>query len=196
MSKSNIIEVKKLSVLKEIMETRLTVILGFTIPHTPDKMKIIIRRFLKRKSEIFPLITFIYMEVLDNDRSSLNILKGEPEDYPKIYHIRGGNNILVSVQAATEETLNESFEAAEPFYLKEMNEKENNSEEETKKNLEQDKKKNLEKLVLLNKMCDDVKLNTIKDISMRKKLESIIDKNKDSNVDDGKEYRKNIRKKQ
>ena len=191
MSKSNIIEVTKLSDLKNIMESRLTVILGFTTPYTANKLKIIIRRFLKRKSEIFPLITFIYMEVSDTDRSSLNILKGEPSDYPKIYHIRGGNNILVSVQSATEETLNESFEAAEPFYIKEMNV---SLEDDSIKEKTLENKKNLEKLVLLNKMCDDIKLNTIKDIASRKKIEYVNDKEKETNMDDGKEYRKNIRK--
>jgi len=120
MSRSNILEVTNLSDLKSIIEMCVTVILGFTVHDTPNELKVQVRKFLKRKSEQFPLITFVYMEVSDEDRKTLNILGGEPEDYPKIFHIRGGNTILVSVPSATVETMNESFAAVEDRYVKEM----------------------------------------------------------------------------
>lgn len=298
MSRSNILEVTNLSDLKEIMESCVTVILGFTTPETPKDLKVFIRKFLKRKAERFPLITFVYMEVSESDRKTLNILRGEPKDYPKIYHIRGGNNILVAVEAADEEKINESFAAAEQFYVKEMKAFQKKLKEETanrgksgktdeedtpisdkrqedtddceislsdedkpkkpaqksvqkptqqnpqgkKQPMQQpqdepddqdeeqetaqnrpkggsgpnkqnsmaiqpeeplsqlnpvmEKKKNLEKLVLLNKKSDEMKLDLIKDISKRKKLESIVEKKKEAEkkVDDSKEYRKSVRK--
>lgn len=271
MSRSNILEVTNLSVLKEIMESCVTVILGFTTPETPKDLKVLIRKFLKRKAERFPLITFVYMEVSDRDRQTLNILRGEPKDYPKIYHIRGGNNILVAVESADEEKINESFAAAEQFYVKEMkafqkkikeentkgntsdtpisdkrdddddfeisisdedkpknpitksSQKQNNKQPEqdeqdvensqngqnkqnsmaiqpeeslTQLNPVMEKKKNLEKLVLLNKTSDNMKLDLIKNVAKRKKLESVVEKKKEEEkkVDDGKEYRKSVRK--
>lgn len=283
MSRSNIVEVTNLQDLKEIMESCVTVIMGFTTPHTSKELKIVVRKFLKRKAEQFPLITFVYMEVSDENRTTLNILRGGPEDYPKIFHIRDGNNFLVAVNAATEETIYESFAAAEQFYIKEMKEfqkkirdaemntkkgknkkndvdvdtpisdrqyddrqhddceismsddsipkkqfktkksskectvvdedeiidndknktqtKGNNMVIQTEEPLTQltpamEKKKNLEKLVLLNKMSDEFKLDLIKDITKRKKLESILEKKKaeENKVDDSKEYRRSVRK--
>src|SRR5437868_4871375 len=117
MSRSNILEVTDLIDLKSIMGSCVTVILGFTLPETSDELKIAVRKFLKRKSESFQLITFVYMEVSEAQRQKLNILKGEIEDYPKIYHIRGGNTILLTLLSANKETMNESFEAVEDHYI-------------------------------------------------------------------------------
>ena len=103
---SNIVEVKNVSDLKHIVGKNMTVILGLVLPSTDNKTKVMIRKFLKRKSEKFPLLTFVYMEVSNKDRvSSLNILQGDDDDYPKVYHIRGGNNFFVEVPAATKTKL-------------------------------------------------------------------------------------------
>lgn len=102
------------------MSSCITVIAGFTTPTTPQDLKVFIRKFLKRKSEQFPLITFVYMEVSDSDRNTLNILRGNLSDYPRIYHIRGGNNIMVAVDSANEETITESFKQVEKLYIDEM----------------------------------------------------------------------------
>lgn len=281
MSQQNIMEITNLVDLKYIMSSCVTVIAGFTTLTTPQNLKVFIRKFLKRKSESFPLITFVYMEISDADRKTLNILKGGIKDYPRVYHIRGGNNIMVQVNAANEETIIESFNQVEKLYIDEMKvfqqhlknkqNKINESDEKIDSNDDQiisddpdeeddefdnlqkqpqdsqkqiqkqpqkqlqqkqsqpnkpvkksglnnndneqldsnvtshveqqidpvvEKKKNLEKLVLLNKKCDELKLNMVKDIAKRKKMEIIIDKKNDAEKkdDDGKEYRKSLRK--
>ena len=252
MSGSNILQVTDLKDLKEIMESCVTVILGFTTPKTPTDLKIFIRKFLKRKAEKFPFITFVYMEVSDSDRQSLNILRADHSMFPKIYHIRNGNTILVQVDAATEETIVESFASAEQFYIDEMREIQKKIKEKSLKNTKKEidssdteisikvsdksdnnklskknnkslktnisgqkqsqdqiqnqsqdqiqnqsqaliqpqtqnqtqdltdpsvaKKINLEKLVLLNKKADDLKIDLVKNISQRKKLENKIEK--------------------
>jgi hypothetical protein len=269
-AQQNIMEITNLVDLKYIMSSCVTVIAGFTTPYTPQKLKVYIRKFLKRKSENYPLITFVYMEVSDADRKTLNILKGGIDDYPRIYHIRGGNNIMVEVNAANEETISASFKQVEKLYVDEMkafqqhiknknisdtdekidsnddqiisddpdeesehvqilkksqkntktnkklqtsnneqyniNQQDNNlitqNETQNDQTPEQqidpvlEKKKNLEKLVLLNKKCDELKLNMVKEIAKRKKMEVIIDKKNDDEKknDDGKEYRKSLRK--
>jgi hypothetical protein len=120
MSRVNIIEVTNLSDLKSIMESNTTVILGVTVSKTSHNQKVIVRRFLKRKSEQFPLITFVYMDLLDQDRNTLNILKGRDIDFPKLYHIRDGCDIAVTVTQADEEKMQESFNDVEQIYIKEM----------------------------------------------------------------------------
>lgn len=177
---SNIFEVKNLEDLKTLMESNVTVILGLTCTSTDSKTKVMIRKFLKRKSEQFNLITFIYMNVSDEYRTtgSLNILKGD--NYPKVYHIRNSNQVLVSIEDADYEGIYESFSQVEKYYLKEMEDFKNNSNKsshnsEPEKHVDPkiEKQKQLEKLVYLNSRYDNMKLDLIKEIRRRKKLESV-----------------------
>jgi hypothetical protein len=262
MSVPNIMEIMRISDLKKIMSTCETVIMGFTVSETPTGLKNIIRKFLKRKAEIFRLITFVYMEVSETDRRVLNILSGSDETFPKIYHIRNGEDILVSVQAANAESIVESFKAVEKYYINEMKDfqkqfsemkkkrnpslsQDNASEQDQEREQEQkeepddakntsesdqekqkeetiddqtkmnamnmnenenlqeskedpflNKKMNLEKLVHVNKTYDDMKINLLRDITKRKKIECKNNEKKESEKkkDDGAEYRK-LRKK-
>jgi hypothetical protein len=120
MNLSNIMEVTNLHDLKNLIETNLTVVLGLTTKHTSNSLKVIIRRFLKRKAEKFPLIVFIYMEVSDANRQTLNILQGDIDDYPMVYHIRAANKILCTVKSADETKIYESFANVEQNYIDEM----------------------------------------------------------------------------
>jgi hypothetical protein len=202
---TNIYEVKKLVDLKNIIKSNTTVIIGFTLNDTPTDLKITIRKFLKRKSKSFPLIKFIYMEVNNTDRNTLNILQGEDESFPKIFHIRNGDTILCQVDAATEESIYESFGAVEKYYIDEMknndiNSNEKNNDIESQKDIQKDtkenvdpvleKKKTLEMLVLLNKKATDMKLGLLHNVAKRKKIEKEIEKNKKQNEEDPKEYRR------
>jgi len=208
MSKGNILEVVNLIDLKTTMQTCMTVVVAFTIDKTPNEMKKIVRKFLKRKSEIFPLITFVYMKVREQDRHTLNILKGTDDQFPMVYHIRKGNEILVNCQGADKQMLNDSFDEVEKYYIEEMMEFKNRLKKQNKTdptdlnddpnpndnlpqpdqpaestqpvppNPELEKKKKLEKLVLLNKTCDDMKIDLIREVAKRKKIEENIEKKK------------------
>jgi hypothetical protein len=142
MNKSNIVEVTNLFDLKQIMQSCMTVILGFTVPVTPDDAKVMVRKFLKRKAEKFPLITFVYMEVSDQDRQTLNILRGTIDQYPKIYHIRQGNDVLVNVQAANIKTINKSFDEVEKYYIEDMKNFRNNIKNKNKALVSNDQDRN------------------------------------------------------
>jgi hypothetical protein len=221
---NNLFEVNNVNDLKEIMSENMTVILGLTIKSTNNKKKIMIRKFLKEKSKSFPLLTFVYMVIPEEDRpskdkKSISIFYGNDDKFPKIYHIRDGNQIIVEALNVDKEAVYESFSAAEPYYLKEMennkkdkpkytininnsesnenneeldkdnndnNENNNNSdnndnnkeieqieqiEQDNENNEELEKEKNLEKLLFMNKHYDKVKLNLIKEVKRRKKLE-------------------------
>lgn len=179
---NNIFEVKNLEDLKTLMETNVTIILGLTSDKNDNNTKVMIKKFLKRKSEQFPIITFIYMYVSEDykNNASLNILKGD--NYPKIYHIRNNNQILVSVEDADYESIYESFSQVEKYYLKEMENFKNNEHTNTSivsdyhidPKIEQQKR--LEKLVCLNNRYDNMKIDLIKEIKRRKQLETINNK--------------------
>lgn len=179
MSSNNIFEVAKLEDLKSLMESNITVILGLTCSLTDNKTKIMIRKFLKRKSEQFSLITFIYMEVLEEYRKtgSLNILKGD--NYPKVYHIRNSNQLLLSVEDADYDGIYDSFSQVEKYYLKEMEDFKNKKLEVSDNSVELNinpkitKQEQLEKLVYLNNKYDSMKVDLIKEIKRRKQLETV-----------------------
>ena len=178
---SNIFEVKNLEDLKTLMESNVTIILGLTCCSTDTKTKSMIKKFLKRKSEQFSLITFIYMDVSEEYKKigSLNILKGD--NYPKVYHIRNSNQVLVSIENADYDGIYESFSQVEKYYLKEMNDFKTKQETDlnTLSNHEQyidpiiEKQKQLEKLVSLNNKYDNMKIDLIKEIKRRKKLKLV-----------------------
>jgi len=202
---TNIYEVKKLVDLKNIIKNNVTVIIGFTLNDTPSDLKIIIRKFLKKKSKLFPLIKFIYMEVNNTERNTLNILQGDDESFPKIFHIRNGDTILCQVDSATEDSIYESFGAVEKYYINEMNNKDeiNNKDQTEKSDHDEkinsitqtldpvlEKKKTIEMLVLLNKKATDMKLNLLHNVAKRKKIEKEIEQSKKQNEEDPKEYRR------
>jgi hypothetical protein len=162
MSKQNIFEVTNISDLKNILKNNLTVVIGLVLKDTSGLLKVIIRRFLKRKSESFPLLTFVYMDVLDEHIEHLHkMFKCVKEDYPKIFHIRDSVNILVDVFNADEVKIYESFAAVEPYYLNEMvennnsNNINNNSNNDNNNNSNNDNIKNN----LNNSNNDDIKNN-------------------------------------
>jgi len=162
MSKQNIFEVTNISDLKNILKNNLTVVIGLVLKDTSGLLKVIIRRFLKRKSESFPLLTFVYMDVLDEHIEHLHkMFKCVKEDYPKIFHIRDSVNILVDVFNADEVKIYESFAAVEPYYLNEMvennnsNNINNNSNNDNNNNSNNDNIKNN----LNNSNKDDIKNN-------------------------------------
>lgn len=231
MDDSNIFEVTNLTDLKNIISSRISVALGLTIESSDPLKKIMIRKFLKKKSKKFPLLTFIYMIVPEKDRNLINLFEGSDEDYPKMYYIRDGNKILLEAKSVDYVSIYESFKAIEPFYISEMKQfqkelieqssKSKNSSNDEKienddnnivvKNNEHtmdtnvitnvvsnpvlEKKRNIEKLVLVNDKYEQMKLELIREIQHRKKIENMNNSNKKSTVTDDKEYRSKRRKK-
>jgi hypothetical protein len=242
MSRQNIIEVNTMTDLRDVITSNVTVVVGITTPDTNSDLKIFIRKFLKRRSEQFHLIKFVYMDVSDKLRGSLNILSGNDDDFPKIIHIRDGNCILAMVTGATPELILENFKEVESVYTKEMKEveeymkknktiqsEESEKSEESKeskedeiplqkdsqkksktstnttntvsinasKNVDQsknnitmqsqpmilspevEKKIKLEKLIFLTKRSDDIKIEMVKEVALRKRLEMDVQKTKD-----------------
>lgn len=120
----NCYEVTNLIDLREVIESNVTVILGLTTCRTTDNEKIMIRKFLKRKSELFPMLTFVYMEVSDAIlRGNVpGIIKKHKDMYPVVYHIRDGNQILVEIEKADYDAVYGSFNDVEGYYIREYRE--------------------------------------------------------------------------
>lgn len=124
MSSRNIQQVADFSQLKQIVMSNMTVIIGMTCDSTPTASKYMIKRFLKRKSEMFPLIQFVYMDLSSAQvaKANLSIVSNDIDEYPIVHHIRDGNNIVCTVPCASEQDVYDSFDELAVYYKKEMKE--------------------------------------------------------------------------
>lgn len=124
MSNRNIHQITDFSHLKRMVSENLTVIIGFMCPISSKNEKVMVKKFLKRKSELFPLVQFVYMELTDEQikTTKLDIIDRDPDMYPMIYHIRDGNKVLCEVKAADNDSIYESFDQVAPYYKAEMEE--------------------------------------------------------------------------
>lgn len=120
----NIQQITDFSVLKNIVSNNLTVVIGLTCPESTTEAKIMIKKFLKRKSELFPLIQFVYMDLSADQilKTKLEIVKKDYDLYPLVYYIRDGNKILCTVTGCTEELAYETFDELSPIFKREMKE--------------------------------------------------------------------------
>ena len=124
MSNRNIHQITDFSHLKRLVSENLTVIIGFICPSTSKSERIMVKKFLKRKSELFPLIQFVYMELTENqiETTRLDIIDQDMDVYPMIYHIRDGNKVLCEIKSADQEAIYEAFDEVAPYYKAEMEE--------------------------------------------------------------------------
>jgi hypothetical protein len=124
MSSKNIRQVADFSQLKIVVSENLTVVIGMVCPVSSTESKVMIKKFLKRKAELYPLIQFVYMELTENqiETTKIGLVSSDYDMYPLIYHIRDGNKILCEVERADIESTYESFDAIKPHYEREMQE--------------------------------------------------------------------------
>jgi hypothetical protein len=124
MSNKNIHQITDFSHLKRLVSENLTVVIGFICSTTSKSERIVVKKFLKRKSELFPLLQFVYMELTDRqiENTKLDIIDQDYDSYPMIYHIRDGNKVLCEVKSADSDAIYESFDQVAPYYRSEMEE--------------------------------------------------------------------------
>lgn len=124
MSNRNIHQIKDFLDLKNIVSANLTVVIGMTCPASTASSKIMIKKFLKRKAELYPLIQFVYMDLTAEQikTTKLEIVVKDYDAYPLIYHVRDGNKILCTVTGATDDLAYGSFDELSQYYKKDMEE--------------------------------------------------------------------------
>jgi len=124
MSNRNIHQIRDFLDLKNIVSANLTVVIGMTCPASTASSKVMIKKFLKRKAELYPLIQFVYMDLTAEQikTTKLEIVVKDYDAYPLIYHIRDGNKILCTVTGATDDLAYGSFNELSQYYKKDMEE--------------------------------------------------------------------------
>lgn len=182
---NNIYQITTEADLRHIMTSSRLSMCAFVDDKTPEKIKRIIKKFMKEKAKITPNVVFVYTDVSTDDYSRVNILKGD--NYPKIYHIIDGFIVIVEVLDVDYEGLVDSYNSVENIYLRDKKDflevvdsikadylsKMDKAKEQLKPliTVDEEEEIKLKKILLLNQTRDDLLIDTIDDIKKRKEVE-------------------------
>lgn len=116
------------------------IVLSIVLIDTNDKIKSMIKKFIKRKSVSFPNVTFLYYPKRKDDTArKLSLLKGNNNEFPKMCHIYNVEELLLEVSTVDcIEILDESFKKLEPYYIRDL--KNPKSQNDNSENAQQDHK--------------------------------------------------------
>lgn len=93
------------------------IVLTMVLLNTEEDLKKDIRRFIKRKSEKYPNIIFLYYAVRDDDFGRISIISKNKKEYPKMCHIYNVTDLLVEVSGIDNvEILKSSFKKLNNYY--------------------------------------------------------------------------------
>lgn len=168
------------------------IVLSLVLLNTDELIKRNIRKFIKRKSEIYTNITFLYYAIRDTDFGRISIISGNKDEYPKMCHIYNVTELLVEVTGIDNmDILESSFKKLDNYYMNFKEEQdviENNNTTELKvstpqtplstnitneevKNPIVEKKKFIEKITLIKQKSDDYNIEFMRECQKRKKEE-------------------------
>jgi hypothetical protein len=169
--------------------------LSLVLPNSDETIKRKIKKFIKKKSEIYNNVLFLYYVVRNENFGEISFLTKNKAEYPKMCHIFNKTKLLVEVSSIDNiEILESSFQKVDNYYRNfkyeepvvidndhehdhdQDDQKEHNDSEI--KNPIVDKKKFMEKLELLKKHVDEYNVDFFKDCQKRKKDEEKFEKHK------------------
>lgn len=79
------------------------ILLSLVLLDTDEKIKKMIKKFIKRKSESLPNALFLYYVVRDEDLGRNGLLKKDKTKYPKICHMYGMTDLLLEIVCPPDE---------------------------------------------------------------------------------------------
>jgi hypothetical protein len=190
MSQNNLLQVVTMDDLLYLLGNgkNKIIVLTLVLPKSDESIKRKIKKFIKKKSEIYNNVLFLYYVVRNEDFEKISLITKNKMEYPKMCHIYNKTELLLEVSSIDNiEILESSFQKVDGHYKKfkyeEHIEKEeqktiHEEEEQNIKNPIADKKKHAEKLELLKKYADDYNVDFFKDCQKRKKEEEKCEKHK------------------
>jgi hypothetical protein len=95
------------------------VVLAIVTEETDKKNRIIIRNLLKKKSKIYPKVTFLFYTAQKENFGKLKpMFDKDKTEYPKLFHIWDVKDIMTDlVSIDNEDIMEESFQDYHDFYL-------------------------------------------------------------------------------
>jgi hypothetical protein len=93
------------------------VVLSLVLSNTDENIKRMIKKFIKRKANMYPNILFLYHVVKSKDIGRISILEKDKSKYPKMCHIYDKTQLLLEVTSIEDiDDLYESFEEVGDHY--------------------------------------------------------------------------------
>jgi len=160
-----------------------SVVLTMVLLNTNDKMKTMLRKYIKKKSSEYPDTLFIYYVARDNDfTKSPQSLFDDKSRFPKVLHIFNFTELLAEVaQIDNTECIDQSFDELKGFYdeYRNKNRYQHQPEEIIEKmNPETERKRLEEKLNILYEKTKTYEMEFLEDCMNRKKEEEKEEKKK------------------
>ena len=197
MSQNNLLQVVTMDDLLYLLGNgkNKIIVLSLVLPKSDETIKKKIKKFIKKKSEIYNSVLFLYYIVKNEDFDKISLITKNKLEYPKMCHIYNKTDLLLEVASIDNiEILESSFQKVDTHYKKfkyveepklvkenkhdEHEHSEEITDEHETKNPIVDKKKYAEKLELLKKYVDDYNVDFFKDCQKRKKDEEKHEKHK------------------
>lgn len=190
MSQNNLLQVVTMDDLLYLLGNgkNKIIVLSLVLTKSDEIMKRKIKKFIKKKSELYTNVLFLYYIVRNEDFGRISFLTKNKTEYPKMCHIFDKTELLLEVASIDNiDILEESFHKVDGYYKKFKFEEQKEIIEEKKTHIDEeyetknpiaDKKKHTEKLELLKKVADDYNVEFFKDCQKRKKEEEKLEKHK------------------
>lgn len=160
------------------------IVLSLIINSTKPDMRALIKKFIKRKAEIFPNVMFLFYTVQPEDINKISFIKGTKDSYPMMCHIKTSSNEVMTFVEGIDgiEPLDDCWSIVEPHFIanfKKYKQLQNpNTNQTNQQPLQNDQlfqqseqRKLLKKLTYLKDKADEYTLDFMEDCRLRKKEE-------------------------
>lgn len=174
------------------------IVLSLVIKNTPSDIRSTIKKFIKRKAEVFPNIMFLFYTVQAQDVGKINFLKGTLDSYPMMCYIKTATNEVMTYVEGIDgiEPLDECWSMVEKAFIANLKNTQQNSQQnktsgkssdtfemqnQNQQNFAQvdkfaEQRKLVKKLSYLKEKADEYTLGFMEDCRLRKKEEEKIKK--------------------
>lgn len=176
------------------------IVLSLVVKNTPSDIRSTIKKFIKRKAEVFPNVMFLFYTVQAQDVGKINFLKGTLDSYPMMCYIKTSSNEVMTYVEGVDgvDALDECWNIVENHFITNLKNREQNKQNKTSEkssnsfemqnqgnsmnqNFAQvdkfaEQRKLVKKLSYLKEKADEYTLEFMEDCRLRKKEEEKLKK--------------------
>jgi spore coat protein CotF len=174
------------------------IVLSLITKNTTPDLKSVIKKFIKRKAEIFSNVMFLFYTVQSADVGKINFIKGTLNSYPMMCYIKTSSNEVMTYVEGIDgiEPLDECWNIVEKHFITNLKNHQQNSQQNSQQNKNQiseksansfemqnqgqtfaqvdklaEQRKIVKKLTYLKEKADEYTLEFMEDCRLRKKEE-------------------------
>lgn len=171
------------------------IVLSLVVKNTPSDIRSIIKKFIKRKAEVFSNVMFLFYTVQAQDVGKINFIKGTLDSYPMMCYIKTSTNEVITYVEGIDgiDPLDECWGIVEKAFVTNLKNKQQNQQQNkisgkssdsfeipTQNFAQIDKfaeqRKLVKKLSYLKEKADEYTLGFMEECRLRKKEEEKLKK--------------------